>query len=563
MMFCLSLSVSDSFNLPWLLVLVNVTVLTYVFIDANIPAGTTLRSVAHSLLRQLFMINSGSVANYQVLRDALKSSRLITDPNEYDTLLWDTLESVFETSRLRGSKDVVLIVDGTDEASCDELTLLQKLASVTSKAPYVRIIFFGTQKLLGAEVQTSLEITNNTTNDISTAVKSTLQSSKSSTELSDLEKLTISNTITESSNGSFLWARLAAKCADMEAEPEGLCKAVDRLVSAKPTIFDMVSMTLQNVGPSMDAKQMLLWLATAERPLYVRELLALASVSIDKHTVSERNDDILLTLKPFTSIIFLEDGLVCFRHGTIRHAVLDLYSQGKLLPVSDRHTDLATRLLIYIKCCITQQSEPSFVPLSLHETDLFLARYPLLDFALRYWPFHFRNSTVFQNSGAVSASKEFAKVLPTSTTFVRLQSVIWDSFLIAVSTGYQELMADIYREAIGVNNMVTIQCIVSSAVMYRQLNKHDKAIPLFYQAAIGSSNLLTTGHVLTSEMASAFLSLTEDKISSAKTDTMIKRGECLQLSVECCKTHDGAESEKHNVALRKLNEHYQILGDEQ
>lgn len=80
-------------------------------------------------------------------------------------------------------------------------------------------------------------------------------------------KLTISNTIAKYYNGSFLWAKLAVKCANMEAESEGLGKAVDRLVSAKPTIFDIVSMTMQNLNPSMGAKQMLLWLATAERPL--------------------------------------------------------------------------------------------------------------------------------------------------------------------------------------------------------------------------------------------------------------------------------------------------------
>ena len=111
---------------------------------------------------------------------------------------------------------------------------------------------------------------------------------------------------------------------------------------------------------------------------------------------------------------------------------------------------------------------------------------------------------------------------------------------------------------------MTIQCIVSSVVMYRQLDRLDEAIPFFfYQAAIGSSNLLTADHILTSEMVSAFLSLTEDKVSSAKTDTMIKRGECLQLAVECCKIHDGPESEKHKAALRQLNDHYRILDEQQ
>ncbi|KAJ5487910.1 hypothetical protein N7530_002210 [Penicillium desertorum] len=62
-------------------------------------------------------------------------------------------------------------------------------------------------------------------------------------------------------------------------------------------------------------------------------------------------------------------------------------------------------------------------------------------------------------------------------------------------------------------------------------------------------------------MVSAFLSLTKDNISSAKTDIMIKRGECLLLSVECCKIHDA--SEKHIGALRQLSEHYDMIGDEQ
>ncbi|KAE8384522.1 hypothetical protein BDV23DRAFT_176998 [Aspergillus alliaceus] len=510
-------------------------------VNANIPAETTPRSVACSLLRQLFRMNSGSVPLYRVLSDALGRSRLMTDPNDYDTLLWNALESALGT-RLPGSRDVVLIVDGVDEATCGELTLLHKLTSVTSKIPYVRMIVLGTQNPLGVEGQASVQITGDRTfDDICTVLGRILQSSKSSMELSDFERETIADNIAEASNGSFLWATLAAKCAVKEAGPEEVSKAVDRLVSEKP-----------NLNPTVEAKQMLLWLATAERPLYTRELLALACVSIDKYTVNERKDDILNTLESLKSILLLQDGLVYFRHGAIRHAVLEVFSQDKFVPVSDRHADLATRLLIYIKFYIIQQSEPSVLPLGLQKTNPLLNMHPLLDFALRYWPFHFRNTTVFQNSGPISASKEFAKVLPISTTFIRLQNAIWDPLPISI-----------YREVLGVNDVVTLQCVILSAAMYRQLEKLDEAIALFYEAAIGSSKLLTAGHVLTSEMVSAFLSLTEDKISSAKTDTMVKRSECLLLSVECCKIRDGPASEKHIVAMRQLYEHYHMIGDEQ
>jgi hypothetical protein len=508
-------------------------------------------------------MSSGSVPIYQVLSDALERSRLTTNSNDYDTLLWNALESALVT-RPPGSSDVILVVDGIDEASCGELTLLQRLTSVTSKAPFVRMIALGAQKPSEVEGQISLEITHAMTfDDISLVLEKGLLSGKTFMELSEMDRATIAVMITEASHGSFLWAKLLVKCAAVEAEPDGVRKAVDRLLSAKPSIADMVFLILQNLDPTMEGRQMLLWLATAERPLHTRELLALASVSIDKHTVGERKGDILHTLRPFSSIILLEHGLVTFRHGTIRHAVLEYFYQGKLVPISDRHADLATRLLIYIKFHIAQQSEPSVLPLDLQETNILLTKYPLLDFALRYWPFHFRNSTVFQNSGLISASKEFANILPISTTFVRLQNAIWDPLPIVVFLSYRELLTEIYREILGENNVVTLQCVVFSAGTYRQLDKLDEAIPLFYEAAIGSSNLLTTGHILTSEMVSAFLSLTKDKISSAKTDIMIKRGECLLLSVECCKIHDGPASEKHIGALRQLTEHYGMIGDEQ
>ena len=76
--------------------------------------------------------------------------------------------------------------------------------------------------------------------------------------------------------------------------------------------------------------------------------------------------------------------------------------------------------------------------------SVFLQGILFFNLALRYWPFHSRNSTIFQNGGLASASKELAKVLPTSTTFVRFQNAIWDSFPIVVSTDYRELMTNIY-----------------------------------------------------------------------------------------------------------------------
>lgn len=70
----------------------------------------------------------------------------------------------------------------------------------------------------------------------------------------------------------------------------------------------------------------------------------------------------------------------------------------------------------YMNFSITERNEPSVSSLSPPEANILLEKYPVLDSTLRYWPIHFRNTTVFQNSGPNSAFKEFAKVVPISTS---------------------------------------------------------------------------------------------------------------------------------------------------
>ena len=537
--------------------------LTRLFKDARIPAETTPRAVARTILSQLFAKRIGNVQLFDILTKAFERSKFITSEDEYDNLLWDTLERALGAF-IYGTKDLILVVDGIDESSCGEAALFKRLTSAVAKSSNVKLITLGAERPQATEGQACVQITDDLIfDDIAAVVRSHIKTKGAYSELDEMEQETVVSRITEASNGSFVWAKLATKQLRTESKPDGLRKALDALVKAKPSVYDFVLQTLQSPKVTAEAKQMLLWLATVERPLQVRELAILASVQVDKQTVPEKEVDVLDTLLPLNSIIFLQDDLIYLRHAVFRAAVLEAFSKGKLTTtVKDRHADLVSKLLVYIKATVTEQREPSTRPLEWHDANILLNKNTLLDFALRYWPLHFRNTSVFQKDGPVGASKEFAPILPTSTTVVQLQNTLWEKFPTAVLLFYRNAVTSVFRETLTINNVVTLQCLIFLAQLYQHLNKMPEAAPLFYQSAVTSYTLLGTSNIVTTKLMRTFLDLTTDQVTTSKTDIMSKREECLVLLVECYKVQYGHTSESVVTILRQLSEHYQTIKEE-
>lgn len=536
---------------------------TNAFADARIPAQTTPRAVARVILNQLLAMRIGNVQLFQILTGAFESSKFITSEEEYDNLLWSTLESAL-SAVLYGAKDLVIVVDGIDESSCGEAALLKKLTSAASKGPNVKLITLGAEKPQGTNGQNCVQITEDLVfDDISAVVRSHFPKKSAFYDLDEMERETIVSRIADASNGSFLWAKLATKYIRGESKPDGLRKTLDALIKSKPSVYDFVLQTIQGSKVTPEAKQMLLWLATVERPLQVRELAALASVQVDKQAVPEKEVDVLDTLLPLNSLIFLQDDLVYLRHGSIRAAVLEAFSKGKLTStIKDRHADLVIKLLVYIKATVTEQREPSTTPLDPNYANILLSRNILLDFALRYWPLHFRNTSIFQKDGPVGASKEFANILPTSTTVVQLQNTLWEKFPTAVILFYRNAVTSVFRQILTTNNAVTLQCVIFLAQLYQQLGKVPEATPLFHQAAVTSHTLLSTRSIVTMQLLRTFLDLTVEQATTSKTDIMVKREECLKLLVECYKVQYGQTSESVVTILRELYQHYLVIKEE-
>lgn len=516
-----------------------------------------------SILRQLFDKRIGNTQLLQILSNSYDRSRQTTSIEEYEKLLWDALEAALDAPLSR-THPLVIVVDGVDEVSGSETVVLEKLRTATAKARNVKLVTLGSHNFKPSGSLTNIHITPELIfDDILAVVRSVFEDNSVFNGLPETEQEILIEQITQAANGSFLWAKLASKLALSENTAEALKKSVGALATSKLTIVDFVTRILQSPDLTEEARLAILWLATVDRPLSQRELSTLLSIQVDKATVTERNVEVLRLLQPVNSLVSVENGHIYLRHGLIRLAVIDVFSKGKLVAtVKDRHADLLRRLFIYSRFAITEDHEPSLTSLDPVEAIKLVDRHVLLDFALRYWVSHFRQTVAFTKDGEVGAFKEFGKLLPTTTTFFLLQQTIWEHKPIPVLLPWYTTVTSLTRTILTPNHLATLQTIITLALLYRQINRLPDAAKLFYEATTISRTVLNAQHLITTQVAGLYLEVTAESVTETKTEIMTRREEILVLLVASYKAHYGVTSEIVISTLTQLAGHYQLIKEE-
>lgn len=481
-----------------------------------------------------------------------------TKEEQHDDLIWAAVSEALAAA-LPGAKEVVLVVDGLDESSCGEAPLAKRLSKAAEDGSNVRLITLGSEKPSApAPSHASIVISDDLiSDDIAAVTRSQFENSGSFRSMNDLDQETIVTSIAETSNGSFLWAKLAAKQACQETSADSLRKAVDTLADSKPSVKDLVARCVQSPDAKDTTRQMLLWLATAGRPMSLRELSALASAQAHEDAVEQSDSDLLKALRPVKSLIFVQDGLTYIRHGLICSAMVDIFAEGKLVPdIKDRHQDLASRLLLYIKNNVTQHHETSLAPMDDYDTSQILGKYPLLDFAVRHWPVHVTKTSVFSKGGTAGVAKTFTNVMPTSTAVLLLQATVWKRKPVPVLLAHEAMVTDVYRHLLKPKHPVTLQAIILEAMLYRSVESNTEALSLLYEATTKAKTLLGTRNPVTMHLATTFLDMSSQTGATGPEITS-RREEAMLLLVECYKVVYGQSSEYVVSTLRMLAEHYQ------
>jgi hypothetical protein len=524
-------------------------------LGSRIPASTTAEAVVKSILSQLFNKSIGDLRIYQVLADAFGRVKKAIDGGAYENILWATLGSALKAVR-KSAQDLVLVVDGVDKANYGESAMLKRLKEAASNADHLKLIVLGAQRQAETTSQAVLQITTGRTfDDIAAVVRQAFQHRHAFSRLPSEELEQNVARIVEAANDSFLWAKLASEHIGDEASPDALAAPnVDRY-----TIKDLVSSSIANL--SEDGKKMLSWVATAVRPLSVQELSCLASIQPEKGIVAERHVDPHYALRPVQSLIYFDKNLVYLRHGQIRAAVLGTIPEGKSVPVArNRNFDLARRLLLYAKKYVAVDQEPSITPLDRQVTRSVLEKYPLADFALRYWAEY--TSTAFgctTDQEISAAARELRDVLPTSVTVPLLGMTVWRNKSTPVLRSLHGIQSRMYQQCLTDTHPATLQALICQALFHHGIRDSPHVL---YNAVMASVKVLSNRHYITMRMAKLFLEDTAENVSDSRTEVMVGRVDVLEVLAEYYKVHFGTASDLVISTLTELSEHYQSINEE-
>lgn len=507
----------------------------------------------------------GNVGLYKALSDTYQRCTKTVNDEEYADLLWAAVKSGLHSS-MQGSKPTVLIVDGTDESTCGQDVLLKGLRGASADVDNLKLIVTGSEKHNTFPKQSTVNITPDLiSDDVAAVVRTVFDHCPAYNSLSAEDQEVCVHRIVKAAEGSFLWAKLAAKRIRDEntSKTRPLVKDIGSFVKANHNVNDLVYQTLKS-NASQAGVKIVAWLATAARPLTISELSSLLSIQPDKDAIVDQKVAPLNLLKPFVSLVFCQNNMVYLRHGQLRSAICHIIDNDKSIPaIKDTQLDLIRRMAVYIKHTVTGKQEPSLDTPDPQQAESLVEKHPFLDFSLRYWLGHTRIAFGCDSDQEISkAGQALTQVFPGSPLVPRLEMTVWKRKPTPSLLSLYTTQARLYQQVLGTRDPATLQATLCQALFFQKIQDvtPSQASEVFYNAAKICQSVLTVHHLITMRMTKHFLDFTERRTTGTKSEIMTRRTEMLQVLVECYKVHYGASSEMVVSTLTQLSEHYRAVG---
>ena len=531
-------------------------------LDADIPTEATSLNLIKGLVLQLLEQSVGDIALYHSLVAVFEMSAKSKDASEVESALWRAFDTALKTSN-----NLVILVDGLDVIAGGEpaaLKLLEKLHDVTSRHSSVKTIVLARPSSKPYPKHTRQFFINSAhvREDIHFLIHRSLSSYQHFRDQKEDDREAIVERITESANGSFVWADLTLEILKKEKSHSSFMQALGKMpVPQSGTL--LITETLQMLCSTLDltrhdTKRIISWLLVAERPLTLTELKCLLEVDVSKGTHVNRNTNVEEDIKhACESLLEIREGIVRFRHVTIRHHLLDLSNQNQnLIPLKDAQHDFTLRTLTYVKICLTQGSEPSFDGLEPHTLNDLFRTHRLLEYSSRYWTLHFRHSSMYKTDGMYTVHSDFKSAFPSSTMMALIEGTCWETQTTTIEAIDMHMLAlTVRRSVFGDTHKSVLQCEITVARLYEKLSYFVEASKHFFQASRLSQTIIGKHSTLAITCATSFLTCTTSITTTTRTETTTQREEILKYLIMTQKHHHGKTDEltiKYNKMLAQL-----------
>lgn len=537
------------------------------FLNASIAAQATSLSLVKTLLYQLLEIRIGDEALYLAVNDAFNKAHGLSKPDAQEEVLWQALhKSLAALSREQEDDALVLVVDGLDGIHGQKAkTTTNKLVELAKKHGPVRLILLAQQIDVSVTASRLILDASYTGGDIKSLIQHSLHNDPQYKHLSEDDRENVVDQLTTSAGDSILWATLAAKWLVLQTSRAAFDKAFEALKvrPGQASVGDIVQKLLGSLELPQDCKLLISWLIAAERPLRFDEVKFLMQAQPEHGIIADKQINMDRLLDSVKSFIVVGEGLIALRHNEIKQAFLCIKPDSPVsLHLKDRHREILLRLMIYAK---VSQRHDLDVTFNVFERGSLQSRFrseKLLEYCVRYWPIHFKKSSIYKSSGELELSEAFKRYFPPATSLAIFERACWYSAAAQNDIlEIHELALRVRRSVFGVNHKCALQTALTCAFVARQTSRQVECAKYYHLSANISKIVLGAHSKITSQCCDILVKMTSTMITKKRTEIVTIREEVLLLQVEIYKHCHGASSQEVLEVYKLLVELYDFVGE--
>ncbi|CZR69374.1 uncharacterized protein PAC_19274 [Phialocephala subalpina] len=506
-------------------------------IDPDLKTELTTMSVVKGLLLQMLQLNVGDSDLYKSLAHAYELSKKGGTTSQIENALWTALQAGLASGRNHS-----IVIDGIDQlknGESDVTKLLGQLDSIVAKQSKTKVILFSrTLSSTVTQKHSHFVITpEQTRQDIWYLTESLLSSSPSHEVLSQEDRPTLIAKLAEVADGSFEWVVQAVDMLKTETTSAGTLKKLDTFPKTLDAIITQVISTVDL--KQRDAKSLLAWILVSQRPLLLAEITQLFEIDTINSTRTPRTtrieDDVVKALGP---LIAIRGGFVRFANPIIKQilehrarTVTDFKNTGAFpFHIQEAHYDLTVRSLAYIKMILVRPTQPTLSPLNDYELDELFNQYNLLQYAARYWSWHFEASPMHEPTVQHKITQGFKTVFPHTAMLPIIEGSCYphqSSFQDAID--HHLLTLSTRRMVIGDHTEPVLQTLLNLAILKEVTLQHNEVNEYYYDAWKIASTLKSTSVATT--CAHRYIERTSTIKITSKSTTAIQRSEVLEYII--------------------------------
>ncbi|KAI9703724.1 MAG: hypothetical protein M1836_007494 [Candelina mexicana] len=533
-------------------------------IDADLKTETTSFAVVKGLLLQLIDLRVGDIALYKSLAEVLTTSTSAKTLVELENAVWTALEAGLEKSG-----NLMSVIDGLDQLNGGEEAshaLLKKIHKITGKPNAVKSLILSRPLSKAGEKHAKSFVIepSHVKEDIQRVMQHALSSFAQFRNLAHHDKAEITEKLSTSANGCFVWANQTLEIVKKEKTFSGI---MQRLESAPVSLMDVFRKLIATLDLQQhDTQSILAWLLAAERPLSLAEIKLLLEIDISHCTHGSRftdiEEDVRHAVGPFVDI---RDGIVRLRHVTIRQFLLDQSNSVRgpsnsgnfPFALEEAHYDLTTRCIAYMKIFIIRRIQPAFEVFSAKEIDELFSSNLLLEYSVRYWTSHSKSSPMYGAKGGHKLVSEFKGCFPDRTLLSRLEGSCWTSQTSVQEAAYMHSLSLSLRKLVfGERHRVVLQTTISLARCLERSSSYEEASELYYKAHKLCQTILERHSQVTIACATAYIACTVSLIATKRDEIINRREELLKYIISSYKETHGASYELTITYTRVLAKMY-------